>query len=46
MTGANLVGVAIVKNYRTPTGGPGGHLAPRPVASRVGELYDQYDENW
>ena len=28
MAGAKLVGVGIVKNYPTPTGGPGGTLPP------------------
>ena len=46
MCGIDLVGVGIVKNYPTPTGRPGGGtLPPRPVASRVGELCDQYGEN-
>ena len=38
MAGADLVGVGIVKNDPTLTGGPGGHFAPRLVASRVGEF--------
>ena len=42
MAWADLVGVGIVKNQPTPTGGPGGHFAPpRPVASRVGEVAGQ-----
>ena len=43
MAWVDLVGVGIVKNYLTTTGGPGGHFAPRPVASKFGELSDQYN---
>ena len=42
MYGVNLVGVEIVKNYPSPTGGPGGTKPPRPVASKFGELGGQF----
>ena len=34
MAVVNLVGVEIVKNHPTVTGGAGGRLAPWPVASK------------
>jgi len=41
MYGVDLVGVGIVKNNPTATGGPGGAKPPWPMASKFDELAGQ-----
>ena len=49
MPGVNLVGVGIIKNSPTPTGGPGGRPAPppppAPYKANVGVQVDNFNEN-
>ena len=42
MYGVDLVGIGIVKNKATATGGPGGAKPPWPMASKFGELGRQF----
>ena len=42
MYGVDLVGVEIVKNNPTATGGPGGAKPPWPVASKFDEVAGQF----